>query len=116
MPPGLNTGSLWLPMNLRRINEFFWGNSVALAWMWGLGLFFSVQVTFMFGLKGLLCFAIPNAAGLMLFGFLTHILARRQAGGRESLAIFFEKFSKPFRLIFYLYQLLAIGLTVFALT
>jgi acyl-CoA thioesterase FadM len=84
--------------------------------MWGLGLFFSVQVTFMFGLKGLLCFAIPNAAGLMLFGFLTHIVARRHAGGQESLAIFFEKFSKPFRLIFYLYQLLAIGLTVFALT
>lgn len=103
-------------MNLRRINEFFWGNSVALAWMWGLGLFFSVQVTFMFGLKGLLCFAIPNAAGLMLFGFLTHIVARRHPGGQESLAIFFEKFSKPFRLIFYLYQLLAIGLTVFALT
>lgn len=103
-------------MNLRRINEFFWGNSVALAWMWGLGLFFSVQVTFMFGLKGLLCFAIPNAGGLMLFGFLTHIVARRHAGGQESLAIFFEKFSKPFRLIFYLYQLLAIGLTVFALT
>jgi acyl-CoA thioesterase FadM len=103
-------------MNLRRINEFFWGNSVALAWMWGLGLFFSVQVTFMFGLTGLLCFAIPNAAGLMLFGFLTHIVARRHPGGQESLAIFFEKFSKPFRLIFYLYQLLAIGLTVFALT
>lgn len=103
-------------MNFRWINSLLWGNSVALAWMWGLGLFFSVQMTFMFGLQGLLMFAIPNAAGLMGFGFLTQIVARRHAGGQESLARFFEKFSRPFRLIFYLYQVLALALTVFALT
>ncbi|MFT3991821.1 MAG: acyl-CoA thioesterase [Luteolibacter sp.] len=103
-------------MNLRWLNALLWGNSVALSWMWGLGLFFSVQMTFMFGLQGLLVFAIPNALGLMLFGFLTHIVAKRHSGGQESLAIFFEKFSKPFRLIFYLYQILALALTVFALT
>jgi len=102
-------------MNLRRFNALLWGNSVALAWMWGLGLFFSVQITFMFGLRGLLTFAVPNAIGLMGFGFLTQIVARRHAGGQESLAVFFEKFSKPFRLIFYLYQVLALALTVFAL-
>jgi len=103
-------------MNVRWFNSLLWGNSVALAWMWGLGLFFSVQMTFMFGLQGLLLFAVPNAIGLMGFGFLTQIVARRHAGGQESLARFFEKFSKPFRLIFYLFQLLAITLTVFALT
>ena len=103
-------------MNVRWLNSLLWGNSVALAWMWGLGLFFSVQMTFMFGLQGLLMFAVPNAVGLALFGFLTQIVARRHAGGQESLARFFEKFSKPFRLIFYLYQVLAITLTVFALT
>jgi acyl-CoA thioesterase FadM len=103
-------------MNFRWLNSLLWGNSVALAWMWGLGLFFSVQMTFMFGLQGLLFFAIPNALGLSLFGFLTQIVARRHAGGQESLAIFFERFSKPFRLIFYLYQVLALALTVFALT
>ena len=103
-------------MNTRWINALLWGNSVALAWMWGLGLFFSVQMTFMFGLQGLLLFAIPNALGLMLFGFLTQIVAKRHAGGGESLAIFFDKFAKPFRLIFYLYQVVAITLTVFALT
>jgi len=103
-------------MNFRWLNALVWGNSVALSWMWGLGLFFSVQMTFMFGLQGLLVFAIPNALGLMLFGFLTHIVAKRHSGGQESLAIFFEKFSKPFRLIFYLYQILALALTVFALT
>ena len=52
-------------MNLRSINALLWGNSVALAWMWGLGLFFSVQMTFMFGLQGLLLFAIPNALALV---------------------------------------------------
>jgi len=103
-------------MNFRWLNALWWGNSVALAWMWGLGLFFSVQMTFMFGLQGLLLFAIPNAMGLMLFGLLTQIVARRHAGGQESLALFFDKFAKPFRLIFYLYQILALTLTVFALT
>jgi acyl-CoA thioesterase FadM len=103
-------------MKLRWFNALLWGNSVALSWMWGLGLFFSVQITFMFGLRGLLTFAIPNALGLMLFGFFTQIVARRHPGGRESLALFFEKFGKPFRLVFFLYQILALTLTVFALT
>lgn len=103
-------------MNFRFFNALAWGNSVALAWMWGLGLFFSVQMTFMFGLRGLLLFAAPNALGLMLFGFLTHLVAKRHGGGREALAQFFEKFSRPFRLIFYLYQVVALSLTVFALT
>ncbi|MEO5712034.1 MAG: acyl-CoA thioesterase [Luteolibacter sp.] len=103
-------------MNFRWLNAILWGNSVALSWMWGLGLFFSVQMTFMFGLQGLLLFAIPNALGLMLFGFLTQIVAKRHSGGQESLAIFFDKFSKPFRLIFYIYQVVALTLTVFALS
>jgi acyl-CoA thioesterase FadM len=102
-------------MNLRWLNALLWGNSVALSWMWGLGLFFSVQITFMFGLQGLLMFAIPNALGLMLFGFLTQMVAKRNGGGPEALAVFFERFSKPFRLTFYLYQVLALSLTVFAL-
>jgi acyl-CoA thioesterase FadM len=102
-------------MNLRWLNAILWGNSVALSWMWGLGLFFSVQMTFMFGLQGLLMFAIPNALGLMLFGFLTQNVAKSHSGGQESLAIFFDKFSKPFRLILYLYQIVALSLTVFAL-
>ena len=102
-------------MNFRWLNAVLWGNSVALSWMWGLGLFFSVQMTFMFGLQGLLMFAIPNALGLMLFGLLTHNVASSHSGGQESLAIFFDKFSKPFRLILYLYQIVALSLTVFAL-
>ena len=102
-------------MNFRWLNTLLWGNSVAIAWMWGLGLFFSVQMTFMFGLSGLLMFAIPNATGLVLFGALTQIVARRHGGDRESLARFFDKFGRPFRLVFFLYQILALALTVFAL-
>jgi len=90
-----------------------WGNTVAFSWMWGLGLFFSVQFTIMFGIFGLLTFAIPNAIGLLAFGLVTHHIARRSSGS-ESLANFFRKWSRPFRLVFLLYQLLAISLTIFA--
>jgi len=81
--------------------------------MWGLGLFFSVQFTTQFGLFGLLTFAIPNFLGLLIFGLVTHHLARRESGS-ESLAKFFASWSRPFRLVFFLYQLLAITLTIFA--
>lgn len=90
-----------------------WGNSVALSWMWGLGLFFSVQFTAQFGWFGLLTFAIPNFLGLMAFGLVTHHIAHRQSGS-ESLAKFFVTWSRPFRLVFFLYQVLAISLTIFA--
>jgi acyl-CoA thioesterase FadM len=100
-------------MKHRPLNAFLWGNSIALSWLWGLGLFFSVQVTFLFGLAGLLSFAFLNALGLFLFGFLTQKIARRDSG-EESLERFFKKWSRPFRLSFYLYQVLALTLTVFA--
>ncbi|MFQ3671850.1 MAG: hypothetical protein SNJ84_10380, partial [Verrucomicrobiia bacterium] len=95
-------------------NAALWGGSVALSWMWGLGLFFSVQFTFWFGFFGLLCFAIPNAIGLFLFGAATAWIARRQKGS-NSLDTYFAQLVRPFRLVFFLYQLLAITLTIFAL-
>ncbi|MCX7868414.1 MAG: hypothetical protein N2322_00535 [Terrimicrobiaceae bacterium] len=98
----------------RLFPTLLWGNTVALSWMWGLGLFFSVQFTIQFGLFGLLTFAIPNALGLLGFGLVAHHIARREAGG-ESLAKFFAAWSRPFRLVFFLYQALAITLTIFAL-
>ena len=99
----------------RWLATLLWGNSVALSWMWGLGLFFSVQFTTQFGLFGLLTFAIPNFVGLMAFGLITqHIANRQKAKGSEALASFFVSWSRPFRLIFFLYQILAITLTIFA--
>ncbi len=106
----------WLPLLRIRTAGFptlLWGNSIALSWTWGLGLFFSVQFTTQFGLFGLLTFAIPNAIGLLAFGLVTHHIARREKGS-ESLATFFTNWSRPFRLVFFLYQLLAITLTIFA--
>ncbi len=91
-----------------------WGNTVALSWMWGLGLFFTVQFTSQFGLFGLLTFSIPNALGLMVFGLVTQRIAQR-SGGPDSLANFFSRWSRPFRLVFLLYQILAIALTIFAI-
>ena len=87
----------------RSIGAVLWGISIALSWMWGLGLFFSVQFTTQFGLFGLLTFAVPNFLGLLIFGLVTHHLARRQSGS-ESLAQFFSNWSRPFRLVFFLYQ------------
>lgn len=103
------------PRSLSRlIGGLLWGNSIALSWMWGLGLFFSVQFTIDFGLQGLLLFITFNSLGLFLFGFITHQIAKRTHGS-ESLAKFFQQWSRPFRLAFFLYQLLAITLTIFAL-
>ncbi|MGC1479429.1 MAG: acyl-CoA thioesterase [Chthoniobacterales bacterium] len=98
-------------MNL--FKTILWGNTVALSWMWGLGLFFSVQFTSQFGILGLLMFAIPNFLGLMAFGLVTQRIANRQPGS-ESLASFFTRWARPFRLVFFLYQILAITLTIFA--
>ena len=98
----------------RLMGSLLWGNSIALSWMWGLGLFFSVQFTIDFGLRGLLLFITLNSLGLFLFGFITHQIAKRTHGS-ESLAKFFQQWSRPFRLAFFLYQLLAITLTIFAL-
>ena len=95
--------------------NLLWGNSVALSWMWGLGLFFSVQFSLQYGLFGLLTFAIPNALGLVFFGGVTQLVARRARNGPDALGAFFATWSRPYRLIFFLYQILAITLTVFAL-
>jgi acyl-CoA thioesterase FadM len=102
------------PPRFQFLNTLLWGNTVALSWVWGLGLFFSVQFTVEFGLTGLLTFLIPNCLGLFLFGAVTDHIAKRQKGS-ESLASFFNTWSRPFRLVFFLYQIIAITLTIFAL-
>ena len=79
----------------RFFNALLWGNTVALSWVWGLGLFFSVQFTVEFGLTGLLTFLVPNCLGLFLFGAFADIIAQRQKGS-ESLAVFFTGWSRQF--------------------
>ena len=88
---------------------------MALSWRGGLGLFFSVQFSLQYGLFGLLTFAIPNALGLMMFGGLTQLIAKRAGNGPDALGAFFANWSRPYRFVFFLYQILAITLTLFAL-
>ena len=94
--------------------SLLWGSSVALSWTWGLGLFFAVQFTFQFGLKGLLSFAIPNAIGLLLFGVGTAYIARKAKPG-ESLETVFQKWSSKLSPVLLFYQFIALSLTIFAL-
>lgn len=90
-----------------------WGISIALSWTWGLGLFFSVQMALQFGLMGLLLFAIPNAIGLTLFGFLTHRIAQRLPNSKDFERHFFTT-SHYLRYVIIAYQFTAIALTFFA--
>lgn len=87
-----------------------WSSSVAMSWLWGLGLFFSVHFAYLYGIVGLLSFAIPNAVGLALFGIMTQKLADKHG----ALSSFYQKWHAPFNFILYLYQFLAIALTIFA--
>lgn len=98
---------------MKAFQSLAWGSSIALSWLWGLGLYFSVQFAFQFGLVGLLAFAIPNALGLWLFGWLTGRSAEHQSG-RQMEESFMER-SKPLGLLFLFYQVITIALCLFAI-
>ncbi len=91
------------------IKRGIFAGSIAMSWMWGLGLFFSVHFTFVYGWVGLLSFAIPNALGLVLFGW---VLQRRADKG-ELKALAEAAFVKH-PVVFGLYQAAAVALTLFA--
>jgi len=96
---------------IRTSKSLLWGISIALSWTWGIGLFFSVQMAVQFGLGGLISFVVPNALGLVLFGYYTHRLANKT----ESADIFEQRFfdgARNVRGILLLYQVLAIVVTL----
>ncbi len=101
-------------MKLKALNPPLWGFSIALSWTWGLGLFFSVQMAIQFGLGGLLAFAIPNAIGLIAFGWFTQYIAKRFESSLDFEKHFLQTVGK-LRWVFLLYQVVAIALTFFAL-
>jgi len=92
------------------MNSVVWGASVALSWMWGLGLFFSVHFTFLYGWTGLLSFAIPNALSLVVFGWIAGRSSRN-----ASLKTWIESAFARHAGLFSLYQIAAVALTLFAL-
>jgi acyl-CoA thioesterase FadM len=95
------------------INSILWGNSVALAWTWGLGLFFAVQVTIQFGVDALFKFATIDAVGLALFGVINHYISKKYKNADDFENSFIEK-SKNYSFVFFFYQFLAITMTIFA--
>jgi acyl-CoA thioesterase FadM len=80
-----------------------------MSWLWGLGFFFSIHATVQGGIAGFLMFAIPNCIGLAAFGWLLERL--RQSGTLET---DFKTVGSRFDWVFIGYQIVAIGLTLFA--
>ncbi len=85
------------------------GNSAAVAWVWGLGFFFSIHFSFLYGLQGLLAFVIPNTLGLIFFGILVNRLSKTR-----NLETWFFSSVRKAPVIVFAYQITALAITVFA--
>lgn len=88
-----------------------WANSIALAWTWGIGLFFAVQVAVQFGFDALIKFATIDAVGLSLFGVINQRFIGNLSGD-EFEAKFLAR-AKNFKFALFFYQFLAITLTLY---
>jgi acyl-CoA thioesterase FadM len=96
----------------KSFNTLLWGNSVALAWTWGIGLFFSVQVAIQFGFSALIKFATIDAVGLTLFGVINSFIAKKYNSPEDFEKAFLYK-ARNFKFAFLFYQFVAITLTIF---
>lgn len=96
----------------KSIKTLLWGNSVALAWTWGIGLFFAVQVAVQFGFDALVKFATIDAIGLTLFGVVNDQIANKYNSAEEFEASFINK-AENFKFGLLFYQFLAISLTLY---
>ncbi len=86
-----------------------WSPTIALSWLWGLGFFYAIHVTFLYGLQGFLGFALPNALGLGLFGCLVE-----RYGSRADLQSEFDRIASRYGGILMVYQAVAVAITVSA--
>ena len=86
-----------------------WSPTIALSWLWGLGFFYAIHVTFLYGLPGFLGFALPNALGLGLFGVLVE-----RYGSRDILQPEFNRIASRYGGILLVYQVVAVAITVSA--
>ncbi|SFL52966.1 thioesterase family protein [Methylorubrum salsuginis] len=85
-----------------------WSPTVALSWLWGLGFFYAVHVVLAHGWAGFAAFALPNALGLFLFGW---VLGDR----RRDPAAILRRAEGAYAGLFLLAQLFAVAITLFAL-
>ncbi|WP_158816948.1 thioesterase family protein [Methylocapsa sp. S129] len=90
-------------MNLRSL---VWAPTISLSWFWGLGFFYSIHVTLTYGWLGFVGFAIPNALGLGLFGWIV--------GGRKtSPDAIVKSIEGAYGGVILLFQLAAAAITIF---
>ena len=83
-----------------------WSPTVALSWFWGLGFFYAIHVTLTNGWLGFLAFALPNAIGLCLFGW---IIGAPHRNPEKLLASVGARYTTMFLFC----QILAVSATVF---
>src|SRR5258708_2627982 len=95
-------------MNLPRLKSLGWSPTIAVSWFWGLGFFYSIHVYLVNGIVGFLAFAIPNSAGLAIFGT---VLQKR----RGRIAQIVDSTGNRYTLLFLACQILAISITIFSL-
>lgn len=90
-----------------------WGNSIGLAWVWGLGLFLAVQIAIQFGFQALISFATIDAAGLALFGIINEWMLKKHNSKIEDFEKTFLHKAGNFKLAFLFYQFLLVSLTLY---
>ncbi len=86
-----------------------WSPTIALSWLWGLGFFYAIHVTFLYGLPGFLAFALPNAIGLGLFGWSID-----RFGPKLTLDIDFVHLAARYGGVLLAYQVVAVAITLYA--
>lgn len=84
-----------------------WAPTIALSWFWGLGFFYAIHVTLTYGWIGFLAFALPNAIGLALFGWILGAPGRSP----EKIAATIQG---PYAVLFLVCQFLAVAITIFS--
>jgi len=89
--------------------SLIWSPTIALSWLWGLGFFYAIHITFIYGLPGFLAFALPNAIGLGLFGWGVD-----RFGSRFTLDVDFGHLSARYSGILLAYQVMALAITLYA--
>ncbi len=86
-----------------------WSPTIALSWLWGLGFFYAIHITFVYGLPGFLAFALPNAIGLGLFGW-----GIDRFGPKLTPDVDFGQLSARYGGILLAYQVVAVAITLYA--
>ncbi|MCJ2033613.1 acyl-CoA thioesterase [Methylobacterium sp. J-068] len=88
------------------LRSLVWAPTIALSWLWGLGFFYAIHVTLTYGWLGFIAFAVPNATGLFLFGWILN------SPRREPEQIL-SKAGGQYTLLFLLCQIFAVAITIF---